>query len=362
MDTHIKADSSKRGGSMKARGYEQSSNDSSSSSNVGRDSDLSQGGFDAVIIERGSSLNDEQAAVANDPNYNPSDDLLPDNQSNSSKSGVGASAEASIGSGSSKDESLQTSKSNLDDIDIQSTSDDSRAKQLDQSALNDQGTVQKNGQLNTSGNLEQNISGNFANRSEDPNARDTFESSVSSSRSTDINHDGSEATTTVGVGTAATSESGSSSSSTHYGAMPQSDRVISQSPNWLMQDNRALGVGSAATGEQGAAVSTEAGTMSNDQLAQRVKAELTKESTGAIGMMRSEVARNITVTSNNGVIVLKGTVPSQQDKDIIGIRAREVRGVNRVDNQLRVNAQSNPDNRDLSKGHDLQENLNEVTP
>jgi len=129
-----------------------------------------------------------------------------------------------------------------------------------------------------------------------------------------------------------------------------------------MKDNRALGVGSAATGEQGAALSSEAATMSNDQLAQKVKGELTKESTGTYGVMRSEIARNITVTADNGAITLKGTVPTQKDKDIVGIRAREVQGVSRVNNELQVNAQSDSETRDLTRGHDLDENVEHLEP
>jgi osmotically-inducible protein OsmY len=129
-----------------------------------------------------------------------------------------------------------------------------------------------------------------------------------------------------------------------------------------MKDNPGLGVGSAATGEQGAAFSSDASTMSNDQLAQKVKAELTKESTGTHDMLASEVARNIKVTANNGVVTLKGSVPTQKDKDIIAIRAQEVKGVTRIDNQLKINPESNPDTRDLTKGHDLDENVQQTQP
>jgi len=380
-DTHIKADSSKRGGSMEARGYDKfSSNfedgndrsysyqsDSSTSfrddaameNELVQDSDLNRGGFDVVIVE-------------------------PDSLSDT---GVGAAAESSVGTGSSKAQNLETSKSNLDDIDIQSTADDSARGRSDESVKADQNSAEANGQLNSSPNVERNIAGEFdlqrqnqnpaqsdarlnteLGASTDPNMRDTFESSVNSSRSTDITHGTSE-----GIGAAATAESGSSSSSNDASvsgsvnsgsdALPgPNSRITSNDPNWLMKDNPAQGIGSGATGQQGSGLSAESSVMSNDQLAQRVKAELVKESTGTHDMLPTEVARNITVSADNGVVTLKGSVPTLKDKNIVDIRAREVKGVARVNNQLKVNPQSDPDLRDLTKGHELEERTDQIHP
>jgi len=256
-DTHIKADSSKRGGSMDARGYNrfsadytdhtsnyQSNNNSSMNDDAANeadlrsDSDLAQGGFDAVIIEGPFTVQEQPLTNedfgqggserlgrndTSDPNYNPSDDLMRDDKSNSS-SAVGGSAETSVGKGSSNNQNLETSKSNLDDLDIQSTSDDS----ADQSGSNEQSSARKSGQLNSSVNLEKDLKGeyntsrnlqNSPNQSSstsqtdissdgrlntdsqlgstDPNARDTFESSVNSSRSSDIRHDSSDINSSV---------------------------------------------------------------------------------------------------------------------------------------------------------------------
>lgn len=129
----------------------------------------------------------------------------------------------------------------------------------------------------------------------------------------------------------------------------------------MFKDNRAQGVGSAATGETGAYSS--ANNPANDPLAQKVKKVLTKESTGTHGMLRAEISRDIKVTSSgDGVVTLEGTVPSQQDKEIVGIRAAEVKGVKRVENQLNVAPKTDPANRDLSTGHNLDEQPNTLNP
>jgi hypothetical protein len=44
----------------------------------------------------------------------------------------------------------------------------------------------------------------------------------------------------------------------------------------------------------------------------------------------------------------------------VGIRAAQVDGVTRVDNQLTVSPRSDSNIRDLGKGHDLEDNLDQV--
>jgi hypothetical protein len=82
---------------------------------------------------------------------------------------------------------------------------------------------------------------------------------------------------------------------------------------------------------------------SSDQLAQRVKRELSAESAGTSVLTKKEMARNISVTSDHGRITLRGSVPSEQDKRTIGIRAAKVKGVDSVDNQLIVSSASLPE-------------------
>jgi hypothetical protein len=53
-----------------------------------------------------------------------------------------------------------------------------------------------------------------------------------------------------------------------------------------------------------------------------------------------ETVRDLRITSQNGRIVLEGNVASQQEKDVIEVRAKEVQGVAAIDNRLKVRNQS----------------------
>jgi osmotically-inducible protein OsmY len=81
---------------------------------------------------------------------------------------------------------------------------------------------------------------------------------------------------------------------------------------------------------------------SADQLAQRVQRELATDSTGASVLTSKGIASNISVTSDKGTITLRGSVPSEQDKRNIGIRAAKIEGVSSVDNQLIVSSATLP--------------------
>jgi hypothetical protein len=143
--------------------------------------------------------------------------------------------------------------------------------------------------------------------------------------------------------------------------VPSELGATSAEPNWRFKLNPAQG-SPAPAGQIGFGSSGSA-TMNDDQLAQRVKRELVKDSSGTFGLMKNEIARNITVTSDHGRITLKGSVPSEQAKGIIGVRAGEIDGVSSVDNQLTVSSDSLPEHRDLSNGsHDLEERHNELQP
>jgi osmotically-inducible protein OsmY len=94
--------------------------------------------------------------------------------------------------------------------------------------------------------------------------------------------------------------------------------------------------------------------MSNDQLAEKVKADLVKTSTGTVGINRDQ-ARNIKVSANNGTVTLKGSVPSEKEKKLVEIRVREIQDVKKVDNQLTVSSDANPASRDLDNGRNLED-------
>lgn len=160
--------------------------------------------------------------------------------------------------------------------------------------------------------------------------------------------------------------------------------ITTEEPAWLYRSNPAHGIGSATPPPRGAgaAAMRERGWDQRDfeqqdrfqddlrfgaermryreqqrgfeqqdrpqrgdrSLARRVKRRLVVESTGTHGMMRHQVARNVRVSANNGVVTLRGTVPSRQDKNLIAIRAGEVSGVNLVRNELVIRPERAPEN------------------
>jgi hypothetical protein len=211
---------------------------------------------------------------------------------------------------------------------------------------------------------------NDVNNLSDPNSRDSISSSLNSSRTTDIPHNpdsdlvpptksGLTGESNEAVGGPASTEVGSSKSD----LKPQSQVGVTkdyQSP--LFKNNRAQGVGSAATGEFGVANSDHLNAqnspanndsrMSDSDLAQKVKEDLVKGSTGTVGVSRTE-AKNIKVSAKDGVITLKGSVPSEKDKQMLEIRAMQFRGVNRVKNDLTVYKEEIPASSDTCRGRDL---------
>jgi osmotically-inducible protein OsmY len=389
---HMKADSSIRGGSLEARGGREAM----------RDSDQAESGnfhyhYGPSHDEfgRGSSAtwqsDQHHDSIRGSANWNPEDDLLRDGMDVEAQSTIEyeRNNDTSVG-GAARSES---GSATLDDVEL-----DYAQKPQQSAPLTDD--------LNSSEQLEENISGQFDIENQgqtrssdfrsstgvtpDPNSLDTSDSSVSSSRSTDIVHDqtdieiaaestdsdlssdiareGREAT-----GAAAESESGQGSSSDEVSesqgddestsfesndpALNSTDSAFKESDRGLpYTDNRARGVGSLATGEFGAADTAESGTaMSDENLAREVKGKLTRESTGTHGLMQHQVARNIQVTAENGEITLKGTVPSEKDKRMVEIRAAEMPGVTRVKNELRVTPEADAATRDLLRGHNLED-------
>ena len=411
---HMKADSSIRGGSVEARGAREARADLESDVDVDADieegSDLKlRGELDTDTRDdfgQGSSATWESdkasGSVRGSANWNASDDLLRDDLNADADNTVKYefNNDASVG-GAARGETGEGSSS-LDDEEFESETDaDVRAPvgdDLDSS-------IRIESDLNSSQELEENISGEFdldnqesrlekfesdsasdfetsvdVDTSTDLNATDSQSSAISSERSTDITHDNSElsASTEVNLsdgfeaaGAAATSESGSSSSSeveiqssadddfeSNDPAMrkPGSPLGISGGePNFLYENNRAHGVGSAASGEFAESPVNSKIELSEGGLAERVKATLTRESTGTHGLMRNEVARNIQVSADNGEVTLTGTVPTQKDKDMIEVRAREIAGVRSVDNQLTVTPAADATYREEIRGSDLED-------
>jgi hypothetical protein len=91
------------------------------------------------------------------------------------------------------------------------------------------------------------------------------------------------------------------------------------------------------------------------ELARRVKSTLTRESTGTHGAMAHEVARDVQVTSKDGIVTLQGKVSSTQNKDLLEIRAREIRGVKRVENELVVTPDEEVAHPSVNRGKDLED-------
>src|SRR5881392_2683730 len=130
----------------------------------------------------------------------------------------------------------------------------------------------------------------------------------------------------------------------HYSAAPaprasQGDRNFpsgasynaSNTPMVFREKLPAPAFDETGTGRPASDTQTRFGS-SGDDLAQRVKRELAIDSPGTHTLASKESASNISVTSDKGRITLRGSVPSEQDKLIIGLRAAKVEGVDSVDN------------------------------
>jgi hypothetical protein len=407
---HMKADSSIRGGSVEARGGREARADMESDVDVDIDVKAGPDLRSSSDLEtrddfgQGSSAtwqsDKASGSIRGSANWNSSDDLLRDDvnaeANNTSKyefnndASVGGAARSETGEGA----------SSLDDEEMDSETD-AAIRAPDSSLENDlDSSIRIETDLNSSEQLEDNISGDIdldeqqskldhldskdhlrssidVDSSSDLNATDSQSSALSSERSTDIRHDTDlNASANVELdddfeasGAAATSESGSGSSSdveiqstdefdSNDPAMHKPGSPLGTAggePNFLYKDNRAHGVGSATSGDFANAPVNQNIELSNDDLAQRVKGTLTRESTGTQGLMRHEVARNIQVTAKDGEVTLTGTVLTQKDKDMLEVRAREIAGVKSVKNELSVTPDAEPSFRDATRGSDLED-------
>jgi len=317
----VKADSSVRGGSNQAR-YSDRASRSSTEGNRDRDipanpeRDLQnppeQRPFQYLespkredfgqSTARSRGLNKANDSLLGSANWNPSDDLLPDGPENSESGLIGpfeSNNDASVGGAARFESGHASGISPLDDINVPINSD-----------------------LNSSSSLEKNISGEY-----------------------DIDDQADVVSSDL-------SKSSSSSASKKAYANPSFESKPDLSP---LNHDAVGGPGSTETGissfpnndRYGQPSKGEIAEFGDPRLAERVKATLTRESTGVYGPTSREIARNIQVTGHGGTVTLKGSVPSQQDKDMIEIRVKEMTGVDRVNNQLSVTPHANPAVRNL---------------
>jgi hypothetical protein len=386
QDRQLKADSSVRGGSIEARGgREAGSNDYSdaqSGFNAEAHIDAAQKNDSRDDFGQGSSATWESdkahGSVRGSANWNPSDDLMPDGQGSDHQAGdlegsYQINSDASVGGAARSESGVGASSHDEGDHSSASVEADLNASNQLERNISGEYDVEKQQQsrISESGVASSDSIGD----TEDINSRDSLSTSSSSLTTTDIYHGEEQLTAETdaqqsgemeveAVGASAGSEVGESSSSEEFEsndpALNNTGSPLGTSgnePNFLYEDNRAQGVGSAASGEfarspvnQGAELEADRG-----DLAAQVKQRLTQESTGKHGLMTHQVARNVQVSAEGGEITLKGTVPSEKDKNMIEVRAREIRGVTKVNNQLIVAPEADVDGREISRGSDLED-------
>ena len=299
METDLKADSSERGGSLRARGVELSGSQSESPVvdriNPLYEADSSQRG--TSIQARGYQAGEEETTIR-------------------SSSGVDLEADSSERGGSLQ---AQTEGRPFGEIQSEVTLEDenfstSDRQQLQTSTTYEETDLDSEVNLNTSDHLEANMSGEY-----DLDARVEDE----------------------GVGRAAGSETAQRRSNDTLETDEQNLEGIERDSALLYESNPAHGVGSATapnTAANAAAIVEAEDNSPDGKLARQVKQRLARESTGTYGMTSPMVARNVQVSSEGGVVTLKGTVPTQRDKEVLTIRAREIPGVQEVKNEIKVSS------------------------
>jgi len=355
LDRSVQADSSIRGGSNYGRfqnkhyfqGSLDSQTDGQSPALMNQDSawlgsnplDLGEGKSDNRLSGK------DNGAIEGSANWNSTDDLLEDGTESGAEGrnvviiapedkdvGVGGAASSEVGTASSAESYSLTSRGASKD-------------------------------LNSSPNLERNIAGQYSLEHGNVGLGSPGAAQLSGTKD-DLSLDHSS-TAVGGPGSTETGIKQSSDfdgdshleTSSSAGIDQNADLGDARTGYSLFQNNRAQGVGSAATAEIGRGTSVpsaNATKSSDDQLAEKVKGTLTRESTGTFGPTSSDVARNVQVSSRSGTVTLKGTVSSQKAKDLLEIRAREVSGVKSVDNQLTISREANSSVRNLS-GRNLED-------
>jgi len=354
---HVKADSSIRGGSNEARGYTQSSSQlqpSPDDSMVNKNTHFEYLS-DRDALGQGKSINKDTSLLGSS-NWNAADDMLPDGtesidltqMANESAGNTATSQRASATSSA-----TATSSRDLDTPATASVAIDSSNSLASPGSRKD---------LNGSKQLEKDLSGQY-----DITRQSGTSSHLSAVPDTALETQGSS----TAVGGPGSTETGSASSGTSntsrvaVDANAASGADVTDSTHGgysLFQNNRAQGVGSAASGVSGAAASENFNvpTVGDNDLASNVKSILMRETTGTAGVTQREVARNIQVTSRNGDITLSGMVPDQKAKDVIEIRAREIAGVHKVHNNLKVEPKSDARFHDVNLGRDLEDSTDQL--
>ena len=79
-------------------------------------------------------------------------------------------------------------------------------------------------------------------------------------------------------------------------------------------------------------------------LTAKIRAQLSQAPTGVDSRMRiaPETVRDLRISTQNGRVVLEGSVSSQAEKELIERRAREVHGVANIENRLTVRSPTSP--------------------
>ena len=319
---HMKADSSIRGGSLEARGGREARWHYERSRDRLPDADLKFETHDDFGQGSSETWKSDKAhgSVRGSANWNPEDDLLRDGMTSPSHETYEFNNDASVG-GAARGE-VGEGSSTLDDKELQQ--DDSFHSEVE---------------LNASDDLEKNIAGEY-----------DLDEQISRDQPANPDVEFDAQAHIEAAGRSAGSESGEFSSDreefeSNDPAMKSANSPLGSSgnePNFLYNDNRALGVGSAATGESGAAAVAQSGhaaMMDNDELAKRVKDRLSNQ-TGTQGLLRHEVRSDVQVTANDGEVTLKGSVPSERARQLLEVQAMEIAGVKKVNNQLVVSPES----------------------
>jgi osmotically-inducible protein OsmY len=84
------------------------------------------------------------------------------------------------------------------------------------------------------------------------------------------------------------------------------------------------------TTNSGSYVSDRNGTQADTTITQNIRNAIMADNT------LSTTAKNVSVSTSNGVVTLSGSVTTTQEKDAIAKKAKAVQGVDKVDNQIEV--------------------------
>ena len=103
--------------------------------------------------------------------------------------------------------------------------------------------------------------------------------------------------------------------------------VACENPTPPVHRNRMTNEQSMQAGDQG-------DTEEDRTVVQKIRDALSKDPTF------TSDTRTIRIISSNGVVTLRGTVLTEQDKNILAKKVKEMRGVKSVDNQVEVSKEN----------------------